>query len=96
MERSSGMGRHAKGAPDLSFPKGKAFRVGIGLMIASFGFLVFYIVLPFLPVSSATMWRILLGGLIANWGMFFVGTLLAGRDGYPYLKHLVRKLFHKR
>lgn len=89
------MGQREKGAPDLTFPKGKAFWIGIGLMITSFGFLIFYMVVPFLPVSSATMWGMLLGGLIANWGMFFVGTLLAGRDGYPYLKQLIQKLFRK-
>ncbi len=82
--------------PDLALPKGRAFWIGVGLMVISMSAVLFYLVIPFLPVSSDTMVRMLVGGWIVSWGLFFVGMLMAGKKGYPYLKQLVRKRFQKR
>ncbi|MFQ5803156.1 MAG: hypothetical protein ACE5JQ_09710 [Candidatus Methylomirabilales bacterium] len=90
------MDPHQKAEPDLTLPKGRAFWIGIGLMVFSFSAVLFYLVIPFLPVSSDTMVGMLIGGWIVSWGFFFVGVLLAGREGYPYLKQLVQKRFRKR
>ncbi len=95
------MDPHQEAEPDLALPKGRAFWIGIGLMVISMSFLpvsavLFYLVIPFLPVSSDTMVGMLVGGWIVSWGLFFVGMLMAGKKGYPYLKQLVRKRFQKR
>ena len=90
------MDPYQKAEPDLALPKGKAFWIGIALMVMSFGPFGFYFVIPFLPVSSVTMLRLFVAGLIASWGLFFIGTLLAGKDGYTYLRQLFRKRFQKR
>lgn len=67
-------------------------------MAISFSFLPVSAVLFYfyLAIPSDTMVRMLVGGWIVSWGLFFVGTLLAGKKGYPYLKQLVRKRFQKR
>ena len=89
------MDQYQKTEPDLVLPKGKAFWIGIALMVMSFGPFGFYFVIPFLPVSSVNMLRLFVAGLIVSWGLFFIGTLLAGKDGYTYLRHLVRKRFQR-
>lgn len=90
------MDPHHKADLDLALPKGKAFWIGIGLMVMSFSAVLLYLLIPFLPVSSDTMLGMLVGGWVVSWGLFFAGTLLAGKEGYPYLKQLVRKQFQKR
>lgn len=92
----SEMDPHQEADLDLAFPRGRAFQIGIGLMVISMGAVLFYLAIPFLPVSSNTMVRMLVGGWIVSWGLFFVGMLLAGKKGYPYLKQRVRKRFQKR
>ncbi|MFQ5846647.1 MAG: hypothetical protein ACE5IQ_03120 [Candidatus Methylomirabilales bacterium] len=85
--------QHTK--PDPARPKGKGFWIGVGLMASSFAVLGFYLVIPFLPVSEKTMVSMLGVGWLVSWGLFFVGTLLVGRDGYLYLKQLVRNWFRR-
>ncbi len=82
-------------APQPIFPKGKAFWVGIGLMASSFGVFVLYLVIPFLSVSFEAKASIAVAGWAIAWGLFFIGTFLAGKDGYPYLKQLVRRRLRK-
>lgn len=84
-----------KAEPDPAYPKGKTFWIGIGLMVASFGVVGFYLVIPFLPVSTEVMASILVIAWIASWGLFFLGTLLTGKDGYLYLKKLIQSRFRK-
>ncbi len=78
-----------------SKPRGMAFCVGIGLMVSSFGVFLFYLTIPFLPVSPEVVLRLLIGGWILSWGLFFVGTLLAGKTGYLYLKERIKRWFRK-
>ncbi len=78
-----------------AYPKGRAFWIGMGLMAASFGVFVLYLVIPFLPVSFEVKASIAIAGWVIGWGVFLVGTFLAGKDGYPYLKQLVRSRFRK-
>lgn len=95
---SSDMDPHEEAELDLILPRGRAFWIGIGLMAISFSFLPVSAVLFYfyLPIPSDTMLGMLVGGWIVSWGLLFVGTLLAGKEGYPYLKQLVRKRFQKR
>ncbi len=90
------MDPHQEAEPDLTLPRGRAFWIGIGLMAISFSFLPVSAVLFYLAMPSDTMLGMLVGGWIVSWGLFFVGTLLAGKKGYPYLKRIVRKRFQKR
>ncbi len=78
-----------------AYPKGRAFWIGIGLMATSFGVFVVYLVIPFFPVSFKAKASIAIAGWVIGWGVFLIGTLLAGKDGYPYLKQLVRSRFRK-
>ncbi len=90
------MDPHQEAEPDLTLPRGRAFWIGIGLMAISFSFLPVSAVLFYLAMPSDTMLGMLVGGWIVSWGLTFVGTLLAGKEGYPYLKRIVRKRFQKR
>jgi hypothetical protein len=76
-------------------PNGRAFWIGIGFMISSFGIMTFYFVIPFLPVSFKAKAGIVIVISAFSWGLFFVGTLFAGKEGYPFLKQLVRSRFRK-
>ncbi|MFQ5853591.1 MAG: hypothetical protein ACE5JU_23785 [Candidatus Binatia bacterium] len=64
-------------------------------MVTSFGVFVLYLMIPFLPVSLKAKAGIAIVGWAIGWGLFLVGTLLAGKDGYRYLKQLVRSRFRK-
>lgn len=81
--------------PDPSHAKGRAFRVGIGLIATSFGIWVLFVVIPFLPVSSEAKAGIAVVGWAISWTLFFIGSILAGNEGYAYLKLFVRKWFQK-
>ncbi len=81
--------------PTPGYPKGKALWTGIGLMASSFGIFPLYLVIPFLQVSFETKATIATAAWGLSWVLFFVGTLLAGKEGYPYLKQLVRSRFRK-
>jgi membrane protein CcdC involved in cytochrome C biogenesis len=84
-----------KAEPEPSSPRGVAFWAGIGLMVASFSAFAFYLVIPFLPVSVETMTNLLVIGVIVSWGLFLLGTFLAGKEGYLYLKRRVGNWFRK-
>lgn len=71
--------------------KGRRFRVGIALLATSFGVFGLYVVVPFLPLSVERKVFIVLVGSLISWCVFLIGTLLAGPDGYLYLKRLVRR-----
>lgn len=61
----------------------------------SFGALPLYFVIPFLSVSLKAKVRIGIAAWIVSWGIFCVGMLLAGKDGYLYLRGLLRSQFRK-
>lgn len=84
-----------KAEPEPSYPKGVAFWIGIGLMALSFSVFVFYLTIPFLPVSAEAMASLLVVGFIVSWGLFLLGTLLAGKEGYLYIKQRVRTWFRE-
>jgi len=69
--------------------------VGIGLIAASFGIFALFGVIPFLPVSSETKAGIAVIGWAISWALFFIGSLLAGNEGYSYLKQLIRRWFQR-
>ena len=69
--------------------------MGIGLIAASFGIFALFGVIPFLPVSSETKTGIAVIGWAVSWLLFFIGSLLAGNEGYSYLKQLFRRWFQK-
>lgn len=84
-----------KAEPEPSSAKGVAFWAGIGLMVASFSVFAFYLIIPFLPVSVEAMATLLVAGVIVSWGLFLLGTFLAGKEGYLYLKRCVGSWFRK-
>lgn len=94
-KRLSRMDPPQKHEPNPRYPKGKAFWIGVGLMGISFGAVLLYLVLPFLPVSLEAKVRIGIVAWIVSWGIFCVGMLLAGKDGYLYLRGLLRSQFRK-
>jgi hypothetical protein len=81
--------------PTHPHPSGKAFWVGIGLIIVSFGIMGFYLVIPFLPVSLNAKVGIVLAISASGWGLFFVGSFITGKEGFPFLKQQVRNRFRK-
>ncbi len=84
-----------KAEPEPSYPKGITFWIGIGFMVASFGVFVLYLAIPFLPVSTEAMATMFVVGWIVSWGLFFLGTVLTGKEGYQYLKQRFRSWFRK-
>ena len=78
-----------------SSPRGVAFWAGIALMVASFSVFAFYLMIPFLPVSLEAMTNLLVVGMLVSWGLFLLGTFLAGKEGYLYLKRCVGSWFRK-
>ena len=69
--------------------------MGIGLMATSFGIFALFLIIPFLPVSSETKAGIAVTGWAVSWLLFFIGSLLAGNEGYSYLKQFFRRWFQK-
>lgn len=82
-----------KAESDPAYPKGRAFWVGIWLIGLSFGVFAFYPAIPFLSISLRAKATVAFVGWGISWGLFFLGTLLAGNEGYPYFKQLVRRRF---
>lgn len=80
---------------DPSSPKRKAFRLGVWLIGMSFGALPLYFVIPFLSVSLEAKVRIGIVAWIFSSVIFCVGMLLSGKDGYLYLRGLLRSPFRK-
>ena len=64
---------------------GFRFWVGVALMALSFGIYLAYPTIPFLPISGRAKVAAAVGGGIVSWGIFFIGSFLAGREGYAYL-----------
>ncbi len=81
--------------PTFPNPDGRAFWIGIGLMIVSFGIMAFYFAIPFLPVSLNAKAGIVIAISALSWGLFFVGSLFAGKEGFPFLKQQVRNRFRR-
>jgi len=48
-----------------------------------------------LPVSSEMKAGIAVIGWAMSWLLFVIGSLLAGNEGYSYLKQLFRRWFQK-
>ncbi|MFQ5801606.1 MAG: hypothetical protein ACE5JQ_01755 [Candidatus Methylomirabilales bacterium] len=89
------MERLREGESDPAFPKGRAFWIGVGLMAMSFGVFLMYLAIPFLPVSLEAKVGIGIAGWLISWGLFLGGILLAGKEGYSYLKQLLRRRLRK-
>jgi len=63
------------------------------LIVLSFGIYPAYPVVPFLPISAWRKGEVAMGLAATSWGMFCVGSWLAGRKGMAYLK---RRFFERR
>lgn len=68
---------------------GFRFWSGVGLMALSFGIYLAYPTILFLPFSGRDKVAVAVAGGIASWGIFLAGSILAGREGYAYLKRRV-------
>jgi hypothetical protein len=55
-------------------------------MALSFAIYPAYPFVPFLPISRWAMGETAVGMSAVSWGMFLVGSVLAGKDGVAYLK----------
>jgi len=64
-------------------------------MVASFGSFALFGIIPFLPVSSEMKAGIAVIGWAVSWLLFVIGSLLAGSEGYSYLKQLFRRWVQK-
>ncbi|MGH7422894.1 MAG: hypothetical protein ACREJ1_04360 [Candidatus Methylomirabilales bacterium] len=64
-------------------------------MVASFGNVALFGIIPFLPVSSETKAGIAVIGWAMSWLLFVIGSLLAGHEGYSYLKQLFQRWIQK-
>jgi hypothetical protein len=76
------------------------FFLGVGMMAMSFLIYPGYALIPFLPVSGSLMVGIVVVASVVSWTLFGLGALLAGKEGYPYLKAwgqcTLRRLFPRR
>jgi hypothetical protein len=63
------------------------------LMMLSFGIYPSYPLVLFLPISAWRKGGVAIGLSAVSWGMFFVGSVLVGKNGMDYLK---RRLFKRR
>ncbi len=60
--------------------------LGAGLMALSFGIYLAYPVVLFLPISGWAKGGVAVGLALVSWGMFFLGSMLAGKEGVAYLR----------
>ena len=74
-------------------PQGLPFWLGVILIVLSFAIYPAYPVVPFLPISAWRKGEVAVGLAAVSWGMFCVGSWLAGRKGIAYLK---RRFFERR
>ena len=74
-------------------PQRLSFWLGVILMALSLGIYPAYPVLPFLPISAWRKGEVAIGLAAVSWGMFFVGSVLVGKNGVAYLK---RRFFARR
>ncbi len=64
-------------------------------MFSSFGAFVLYLVILFLSVSFEAKASIAIATWTLSWGLFLIGTLLTGKEGYRYLRQFVRDQIRK-
>ncbi len=64
-------------------------------MVSSFAVFLVYLILPFLQLSLEVKVRIGIVAWVVSWTFFFAGMLLAGRDGYLYLRAWIRQQFRR-
>jgi hypothetical protein len=74
-------------------PRGFSFWLGVALMALSFGIYLAYAAVPFLSISVWRKGGVAVGLSAVSWGIFFVGSSLAGKEGVAYLK---RRFFERR
>jgi hypothetical protein len=74
-------------------PQGLSFWLGVILMALSFGIYPAYPVVPFLPISTWRKGEVAVALSAVSWGMFFVGSVLVGKNSVAYLK---QRFFERR
>jgi len=73
-------------APQTQRGRRVLFWFGVILMVLSFGIYLAYPAVPFLPISGWARGGVAVGMSAVSWGMFLVGSVLAGKEGVAYLK----------
>ena len=68
--------------------RGSRFWIGLGVMVLSFALYPAYGLIAFLPISAQAKAGAMAAGWALSWSLFFVGSLLAGKEGGVYLKQL--------
>ena len=92
-------GRHiGSSSDDAGTPNSRRrflFKVGIALMAVSFLVYPSYLVIPVLPVSTGMKGFLFVAASVLSWSIFGIGTVIAGKEGYPYLKEAAKRYFKR-
>ncbi|GEM_PF-1285905 len=67
------------------------FFAGIGLMAVSFSVYPAYPIILLLPFSGQIKVAVMVAASLLSWGIFGAGFLLAGREGYDWLKGVCKR-----
>ena len=70
--------------------RGARFRIGIGLMVLSFALYPIYGLIAFLPIPVQAKAGAGMAGWALSWSLFFVGSILAGKEGVELLRSRLR------
>ncbi len=71
------------------------FFVGVGMMAISFLVYPGYALIPVLPLPGPLKVGIAVAASVVSWTLFGLGTLLTGKEGYPYLKAWGRRILQR-
>ncbi len=67
-------------------PQALSFWLGVTLIVLSFGIYLAYPMVPFLPFSVWRKGEVAVGLSAVSWGMFLLGSVLAGKKAVASLK----------
>ena len=67
------------------------FTIGVALIAWSFAIYPAYPVIALLPLPVDLRIAVAVGASVLSWGIFLLGTTLAGKQGVDYLKRLLTR-----
>ncbi len=80
---------------DVRGRKGLLFRVGVVLITMSFVVYPLYLVIPALSVTVKIKTYVFALSSACSWFFFGLGTVLAGREWYPYLRKRIKDILKR-
>ena len=74
-------------------PNAKRVRFFAGIILIAVSFLVYpaYPIIMLLPFSGQVKAAVMVAASLLSWGIFGAGFLLAGREGYDWLKGVCKR-----